>query len=144
MAEDYGLGYGHAMAIYGTLKSVNEPSITFDKQIDKLFSGGSKVWRSSYDRIVKEIKKFGPDVNIKATNSYVSLLRSESKFGIVQVNSKRLDVGIKLKGMDPDKRLTLAGDWNTMLTHKVSIHSAEQLDSELLGWLHKAYDKATQ
>ena len=40
------------------------------------------------------------------------------------------------------ERLTIAGTWNSMVTHRVMITSAAQIDRELVVWLREAYAKA--
>lgn len=50
LKEDYGLGHGHAMAIYGTLKSAGAPKESTDEAVAKHFSGGRAVWRPTYER----------------------------------------------------------------------------------------------
>jgi hypothetical protein len=142
LKEDYGLGHGHAMAIYGTFKSASAAKEDVQGAVGKHFTGGRAVWQPTYERLVAKVASFGSDVNIRAGNSYISLLRSGRKFGIVQVTAQRVDVGIKLKGAQPTHRFVPAGTWNTMVTHRVRIDDANQVDSELGRWLRHAYDKA--
>lgn len=142
LKEDFGLGYGHAMAIVNVFKHATGPKVTGDERIAKLFSGPRTVWRQPYDQLVAELQKFGPDFRVAATDSYISLLRGSHKFGIVQVTADRLDVGIKLKGHDSTDRLQPAGNWNAMVTHRVQLTSPDQIDAELLNWLHQAYAAA--
>ncbi len=52
-----------------------------------------------------------------------------------------MDIGIKLKGVDATKRLEAAGTWNAMMTHRVRITNAKQIDKELMNWLGKAYEQ---
>ena len=85
---------------------------------------------------------FGGDVRAYAGNSYISLLRSGKKFAIVEVTRDHLDVGIKLKAARPTVRLTTAGTWNAMVTHRVRVNDPTQLDRELIGWLSDAYATA--
>ena len=142
LKEDYGLGHGHAMAIYGTLKSASAPKESTDEAVAKHFSGGRAVWQLPYERLVAKVTEFGSDVSIQAGKSYISLLRSGKKFGIVQVTARRFDVGIKLKGVEPTDRFTPAGNWNAMVTHRVHIDDPKQVDAELIRWLKNAYEKA--
>jgi Domain of unknown function (DUF5655) len=60
----------------------------------------------------------------------------------VQVTSNRFDVGIKLKGTAPTQRLTPAGSWNAMVTHRVAIKDPADVDPELIGWMRRAYEVA--
>lgn len=142
LKEDYGLGYGHAMAIVNVFKHTTGPKVTADERLDKLFSGSRVTWRQPYDELFAKLQAFGPDVRAAATDSYVSLLRDNQKFGIVQVTGDRLDIGIKLRGVEPTTRLAPAGAWNAMVTHRVQISEPQQLDEEVLGWLQRAYKAA--
>jgi hypothetical protein len=142
LKEDFGLGHGHAMALYGTLNSTDEPRSTVDEQVAKHFGGRKAGWRQSYDQLVTEVKGFGPDVSVQPTNSYISIVRGGKKFAIVATSADRLDVGIKLKGFASTERLTASGAWNAMVTHRVRLDSPSQIDAELLGWLHVAYERA--
>jgi hypothetical protein len=58
------------------------------------------------------------------------------------VTAQRFDVGIKLKGVEPTERFTLAGSWNAMVAHRVRIEDAKYVDAELIRWLKSAYEKA--
>ena len=142
LKEDFGLGYGHAMAIVLLLKQVNSPKSSTDEKISQLFSGNRSGWRKTYDGLLGKINKFGPDVSVSPTNSYISILRKGRKFAVVQATSDRLDIGIKLKGIPPKGRLGESGAWNSMVTHRVQIDDPKQIDGEVISWLHQAYDKA--
>ncbi len=142
LKEDYGLGYGHAMAIVNTFKHVTGPKVTNDQRITKLFTGQRTVWRKPFDDLLDKLKGFGPDVRPAATDSYISLLRGNSKFGIVQISEKRLDIGIKLKDAEATSRMEAAGSWNAMVTHRVRITDPGQIDGNVIDWLKRAYDKA--
>ncbi len=142
LKQDFGLGQGHAMAIVLLLRQANAPKVSPEEAIGKHFTGSRSQWRKPYDQLVGHVKKFGPDVALAPTNSYISLLRSGKKFGVVQVTSERMDVGIKLKGRQPNGRLEKAGTWNNMVTHRVRIDDPKQLNAEILSWLHEAYDQA--
>ncbi len=142
LKKDYGLGQGHAMAIVLTFQNATQPKVSAQEQVDRLFKGDKTRWRAPYDRLISTINGFGPGVTVDATNTYISLLRQGRKFGIVQVTSKRLDIGIKLKGTGSSDRFEPAGDWNSMVTHRVSISDPKQIDAEVYTWLKKAYEAA--
>lgn len=141
LAADYGLGRGHAMAIYAILKSKTQPRLGDDERIDKQFAGAKAQWRKPYDALLRSIHSFGTDVATQPTDSYISLVRNGKKFAIVAVGAKRLDIGIKLTGTDASGRLAEAGSWNSMVTHRVQVTDPSQLDEEMLGWLREAYDR---
>ncbi len=142
LKQDFGLGHGHAMAIVLLLRQVNAPKVSTEDGISKHFSGPRAHWRKPYDQLVRGIRKFGPDVSLAPTNSYISLLRDGRKFGVLQITSDRMDVGIKLKGRPPKGRFQKAGTWNGMVTHRVQVNDPKALDAELISWLHEAYQNA--
>lgn len=91
---------------------------------------------------MKEVEKFGRDVELSPKKTYVSLRRSK-QFGLIQPSTKtRLDVGINLKGVDPGGRLEKSGSWNQMVSHRVKLKSDKDVNKELIGWLKQAYEQA--
>ena len=140
LKEDYGLGQGHAMALIVTFNAATKPKQSTDERTAMHFSGKRAHWRSAYDDLVNQVSGFGTDVSIKLGSSYVSLLRNGKKFGIVQITADRMDIGIKLKGVEATNRFELAGSWNSMVTHRVRINEANDLDDEVLRWLKQAYN----
>lgn len=110
-------------------------------QVDPHFTGKKAVWRSTYDALVTEARKFGDDVALAPTKSYISLTRSGKKFAILDpATAERFDVGVKLKDVAPAGRLEVAGNWNSMVTHRVRLSSPDEADDELVGWLRQAYE----
>ncbi len=142
LKEDFGLGQGHAMAIVLLLRQANAPRVPAEEGIGKHFGGNRSHWRKPYDQLVRNIKKFGPDVSLAPTDTYISMLRDGRKFGVLQVTADRLDVGIKLKGKPSKGRFEKSGPWNSMVTHRVRVDDPKQIDSEILSWLHQAYEQA--
>ena len=90
----------------------------------------------------EKVQQFGPNVQASPTNTYISLLRREKKFAIVQVTARRLDIGVKLKDQPSQGRLEASGAWNAMVTHRVQIENPQQIDAEVLAWLRQAYDQS--
>jgi hypothetical protein len=142
LKEDYGLGHGHAMAIYGAIKPSDGPRQTTDEAVAAHFAGRRAGWWETYDRLFASVAEFGSDVAAQPAKSYISLVRGGKKFAIVQLTSERFDVGIKLKGAAPTQRLAPAGSWNAMVTHRVAIKDPADVDSELIGWMRRAYEVA--
>jgi hypothetical protein len=140
--DDFGLGHGHAMAMYGTIRPANTPPVTADEAVAGHFAGRRAGWQQTCDQLMAKIGKFGPDVSIQPAKSYLSLVRASKKFAIIQVTAERFDVGIKLTGAAATDRLTESGRWNAMVTHRVRIAGPAEINTELLRWLRSAYDKA--
>ena len=142
LKSDYGLGHGHANVIAQVIVHHDEPKVTPDDKIAKLFAGSKEQWRKPYDALLAKLNKFGPDVTIASTDTYISLLRGGKKFGIVQITAERMDIGIKLKSVAPTDRFEASGKWNAMVTHRVRITEPKQIDKDVIAWLKQAYAAA--
>jgi predicted transport protein len=142
LKSEFGLGHGHASAITHVIRQGDEPRPSSDDRLDKLFTGAKTNWRPAFDALMQQLNAFGSDISTAPTNTYISLLRGNNKFGIVQVSANRMDIGIKSKATPATDRLEEAGTWNNMVTHRVRIEDAAQVDAEVLSWLRQAYDQA--
>jgi predicted transport protein len=142
LKQDFGLGQGHAMPIVLTLKSAIEPKVSKEDQVARHFSGNKATWRKPYDELMGKISEFGSDVSVSPTNSYISILRKNRKFAVVQITTDRMDLGIKLKGVPINGHFEKAGTRNSMVTHRVRIDNPKQIDASIISWLHQAYEKA--
>ena len=110
--------------------------------VDSQYSGGKEDLRPIYESIIAAVKKLGDDVEIAPKKAYVSLRRNK-QFAIVQPSTKtRVDVGINLKGVDPDGRLEKSGSFNAMVSHRVRITEKKEVNAELKKWLKQAYEQA--
>lgn len=107
----------------------------------KHFTGTKAQWEAPYEELLERIKRFGSDVTITPTNEYINVLRKDKQFAIVKVDDDRMEIGINLKNVSSSGRFKEAGTWNTIMTHRVQILTAEQLDEELISWLHQAYER---
>lgn len=140
---EHDLGHGHATAIAGVILRIGAPVLTRDDKMATLFGGKKEHWRASCDALLAKVAKFGSDVSTAVGSTYLSLLRVDKKFAILQPSAAdRLDIGIKLKGVPQTGRYETAGAWNSMVTHRVRIGDAKQIDAELVAWLRRAYDSA--
>jgi hypothetical protein len=142
LKEDFGLGQGHAMAIVLAFREENAPKLTLDERIKNFFIGNRSNWRATYDQLMHNLQEFGSDVTADPTDTYISILKGNKKFAVIGFTSDRMDLGIKLKGVEPRGRFEASGSWNSMVTHRVRILSPVQVDSEVLTWLKNAYDAA--
>jgi hypothetical protein len=106
------------------------------------YAGPKADLKPIYDALIRTVTSFGNDVEIAPKNAYVSLRRSK-QFALIQPSTKtRVDVGIQLKGMPPAGRLEKSGSFNAMVSHRVKLESAKDVDAELKQWLRAAYDAA--
>jgi CheY-like chemotaxis protein len=142
LGDEFGLGRGHAMAIVAAIRRQTEPRASADEKVDRHFAGRKATWRPVYDNLVTTVAGFGSDTDVDPGKSYLSLRRAGKKFAIVQVTTNRLDVGIRLRDEPAGDRLEAAGSWNAMVTHRVRVNDPSDLDSELVGWLERAYTRS--
>ena len=139
---DHGLTHGYAnLVAHSALKS-DASQADPDDLVAAQYSGAKRDLQPIYEKILTAVKKFGPDVEVAPKKGYVSLRRSR-QFALVQPSTAtRVDVGVQLKGVDPEGRLEKSGSFNAMVTHRVRIASASEVDRELITWLRRAYEQA--
>ena len=141
LKEDFDLGSGHGMAIVSTF--TQRPSD--DARLEKQFAGAKTQWRPTFESLLEVVRSFG-EVESTPTDTYISLVKPttklSAKFAIVAFTADRMDVGIKLKSAPAEGRFEAAGSWNSMVTHRVRITDASQVDAELVDWLRRAYEAA--
>lgn len=140
LKSEHGMTHGYAnMVANETLKAGSEQP-TEDDLVDNQYSGAKTDLRPIYDTLIRKISDFGADLEIAPKKAYVSLRRNK-QFGLIQPSTKtRVDVGINLKGSEPTERLEPAGSFNAMVSHRVRLSSADEVDAELVAWLKEAYE----
>ncbi|MDQ3012354.1 MAG: DUF4287 domain-containing protein [Acidobacteriota bacterium] len=140
---DHGLTHGYAnLVAQRTLADSDEGKAATDDPVAAQYAGEKAALRPVYDAIVVAVGKFGGDVEISPKKTCVSLRRSK-QFALIQPTTKtRVDVGINLKGVVPKSRLEASGSFNSMVSHRVRVEDAKEVDKELIGWLKDAYDQA--
>jgi hypothetical protein len=142
LKADHGMGHGFANLVAHKSLSSDAGSADGEDLVAAQYSGAKAALKPAYDKLAKMIEGFGKDVEFSPKKAYVSLRRSK-QFALIQPSTAtRLDVGINLKGVAPTSRLEASGSWNAMVTHRVKLASAADIDAELKAWLKAAYDAA--
>ena len=144
LKSEHGVTHGYANMIAHTAFKSDSLSQTIAGAdlVGAMFAGDKAGLRPIFDRIMKEVRMFGTDVEESPKKGYLSLRRSTQFATLHPATKTRFDVGLKLKGVEPKGRLEPAGSWNAMVTHRVRLEAPDQVDTELLGWLHRAYEGA--
>jgi len=139
LKADHGMTHGYAnLVTMKTLAEGAEPES--DDLVGIQYSGPKADLKPIYDALVMEVSKFGGDLEISPKKAYVSLRRNK-QFGLIQPSTKtRVDVGINLKGVEPTERLEASGSFNAMVSHRVRLSDASDVDADLIAWLRQAYD----
>jgi hypothetical protein len=134
----HGLSHGYANQI--ALRAKETAEATGGDPIEEILSKRPEA-KAVSDALLPRIQAFGADVDLAPKKGYVSV-RRKKQFAVLQPGAGRLDVGIQLKGVEPAGRLEASGSFNAMLTHRVRVSSAAEVDDELMGWLQCAYEAA--
>jgi hypothetical protein len=143
LKEGHGVTHGYANQIaLAALRPADAPVPGSDDLVAAQYVGPKAALRPVYDALVALVRTFGSDVEVSPKKAYVSLRRSK-QFAIVQpTTGTRVDVGINLKDQPATDRLENSGNFNAMVSHRVRVLGAAEIDKELEGWLRKAYENA--
>jgi len=142
LKAEHGLGHGYANLIAHKFLSAGRPAAEGEDLVAAQYAGAKTGLRPIYDALIAAIQKFGSDVEVSPKKTYVSLRRSK-QFALIQPSTAtRVDVGVQLKGEKPAGRLEASGSFNAMVTHRIRVESARDVDSQLIGWLKRAYESA--
>jgi hypothetical protein len=136
-----GLTHGYANSVALKTFGSDASAIGDDTLMAAMFAGPKSELKPIYDRLVAIVRGFGNDVELAPKKGYVSLRRSK-QFAILQPSTRdRFDLGLNLKGMEPTGRLEPSGSFNAMVSHRVRLHTPDDIDGEIMGWLRNAYDR---
>ena len=90
--------------------------------------------------LLSSIKNFGEDIVITPKKGSVSLIRKK-QFALIKPATKtRIDLGLKLKGVEVQGRLEDSGPFGAMCTHRIQLKDISDVDKEVIEWLSKAYE----
>jgi len=140
LKSEHGMGHGYANLVAQQTLQGNQPAASDDDLVETQYAGAKAALRPIYDALIAAVKKFGGDVEVSPKKTYVSLRRSK-QFALIQPSTAtRVDVGINLKGTPATARLEASGSFNAMVSHRVRVGRANEIDKELVGWLKQAYE----
>ena len=139
LKEEHGLTHGFANTISLKAREADAGSIDDTTLLETQYQGKESL-KPIYDAILAVVKNFGEDVEVVPKKANVSL-KTNKQFALVQPSTKtRVDLGIKLKGVEPAGRLETSGPFGTMCTHRIQLTDAEQVDDEVIEYLNRAYE----
>jgi hypothetical protein len=132
---------GHGFANLVAHRHLNPPGSApaGDDLVAAQCAGMKEALKPLDDKLASAVAKFGADVVLEPKKAYVSLRRNK-QFGLIQPSTATgLDVGLHLKGVAPTARLEASGSFSAMVSHRVRVEQAADIDAELIGWLKQAY-----
>ncbi len=141
LKAEHGMTHGFANLVAHT--ALKSAASTMDPEIDLVaaqYAGAKAELKPIYDKIIEAVSSFGNDVEIAPKKASVSLRRSKQFALVTPATKTRIDLGINIKGKDPDGRLEASK--SAMCTHTVKLSAAEDVDAEVIAWLREAYTAA--
>lgn len=116
------------------------PTLADEEKIQAQYKGKEQLW-PIYEQLTAVVRNLDPHVQFAIRKTYVSMQKGK-QFGVIQPTTKsRLDVGLKLPGVEPTARLQPAGSFGSgQVTHKVALSTPAEIDAELIAWLRQAYE----
>lgn len=140
---EHGVTHGFANTIsllYLKPEILNRKSVSGDEADEKLLAGKETI-AEIYKGAKAQFEAIKGDVEFAYKDTYISLRTPKKQFALLQPSTRtRVDVGLNLKGVPPEGSIESAGSWNGMVTHRVKLTEASQVDKNLAFWLQKAYD----
>lgn len=142
LKKEHGVTHGYASLIAREHVNKGKAAPSEDDLVGAQYAGAKADLKPIYLAVLEATAKFGKGREVAPKKTYVSL-RHKTQFALVQASTKtRVDIGIKLKGVAPTERLEDGVKWNAMITHRVRVTDASEIDAELVGWLKAAFDAA--
>ena len=134
LKTEYGVTHGFANTIVTLSKAQELPEDLVANQYS-----GKESLKPIYEKLLFIVKDFGGDIEISPKKGSVSLIRKK-QFALIKPATKtRIDLGLKLKGVEVQGCLENSGPFGTMCTHRIQLHELSDVDSEVIQWLSKAY-----
>lgn len=142
LKADHGMTHGFAnLVAHKTLKSDAGSVGETTDLVAAQYAGPKSDLKPIYDALIKAAKRCG-EVEIAPKKAYVSLRRSK-QFAIIQPSTKtRVDLGLNMKGEPAKGRLEASGSFNSMVSHRVRLEKAADVDKDVKAWLKKAWTAA--
>jgi len=138
LKTEHGVTHGFANTIVHLSKDNNE-SIK-DLVVNQY--KGKEGLEPIYEKLKKQINLLGKDIEFVPKKAYISVKRKK-QFAIIQPSTKtRLDLGLNIKGKEPEGKLEKSGSFNAMCSHRVRLEGAEEVSDEVTDWIKEAYDSA--
>ena len=135
---ELGLSHGYANLLAHKTKETSE--MDSNGLLENQYKGKEHLF-PIYQKLIASMDKWeGIDVAPKKT--YVSL-RTKKQFAIVQPSTKqRVDLGLNLKGMEPNGILEESGSFNAMVSHRIRLSDVQDINKSVLFLLNLAYEQS--
>lgn len=146
LKNSLGMGHGDANTlVHHVRKSDGERAaaaqgLSADDIVDTLYTGPKAALRPIHDRLMEEIRAFGP-FEEAPKKTYISLRRKKQFAMIGPATNTKVEVGLNAKGLNATERLQ-ALPAGQMCNYKLRLSNVDEVNDELIGWIRTAYDAA--
>lgn len=141
LKAEHGFTYGFANFVAHKSKKSDAGSFDEADLITSQYNGKESLF-PIYEKLIKEISKFGKDITISPKKGSVSIIRKKQFTLIKPATKTRIDLGLKIKDKEITDRLENSGPFGSMCTHRVRLEQVKDVDKELIGWIKEAYEKS--
>lgn len=142
LKTEHGMTHGYANLVSQMARKPVAADEDSDRLIAAQYGGAKEGLRPIYEKLAAAVHEFGADVELSPKKAYVSL-RRRKQFALIQPSTRtRVDVGVNFKGRDATPRLEPSGSFNAMVSHRVRVSDASEVNPELIQWLREAYEEA--
>lgn len=138
LKKDYGVSHGFANTIVVLFKRKDTDEVDFIKQQYTGKENLQPIYQELHDYIVS----LGTDVQVSPKKTSVSYIRKRQFALIKPATKKRVDLGLKLKDIEPQGVLGDSGPFGTMCTHRITLESKDQITQEVKDWIAEAYQRS--
>ena len=139
---DHGMTHGFANLV--ALKTLKSDAASIGDAADLVaaqYAGDKAALKPIYDALIAVANSCGA-IEVAPKKAYVSLRRNK-QFAIIQPSTKtRVDLGLNLKDEPAKGRLEKSGSFNAMVSHRVRIEKASEVDQEVKAWMKKAWSNS--
>ena len=139
LKTEHGLPHGAANRVALVYLAAVAPAPS-DDPVAAIYAGRPASVRAIHDRLWGIVEGLG-EVEVAPKKGYVSL-RRRTQFAMLKPAAKHVDLGLILPGEPVTERLESAATFNALFTHRVRVRSEAEVDDQLAGWIHEAYDRA--
>lgn len=139
---DHGVSHGFANTIVQLyLKpELMAPKTASEDSLDDELLKGKENMMPVFKKAKAMFEAVNGEVEFSYKKTYISLRTTKKQFALLQPSTKtRVDIGLNLKGVDPEGNVEAAGSWNSMVSHRVKATQLEDLEG-IQEWLQRAYD----
>jgi hypothetical protein len=139
LAQEGVTGYAQSLLVMETFGYPVHLVASADELLDAQYADRPQL-RPILDAIIQATVSLG-QVTIQARKGYVSFISPRRTFVRLRPTTKtRVDVGLRLEGVEPVGRLTPSTIHETTKV-QISLGTPEEVDAEVLDWLQLAYDQ---